>query len=351
MKSKNASKTAEVSTDDFFMSDPVSTTPKTILKRPRGASPDSDQSPTPKSNPKERRLEEFDELNKHDLIKLLHESFEVNNELKKENYKLVEIIEVLQLRLKKIEQKLDIQDEETPKPTERKFNETIQTKKQVKTKKNEHSISFNSSYAAIAKKSQSNILENSGRDAQNHQGMHIRMPKGNSILKMVRNTEKIVPVEFKKIYLHLNPIPSLKFASRKSRVQLAYNLLNKLNIKNKVRDFSYIGKSVLELYIAEPVYEEVKKILEEQNVNIIEKYDSSKGQPTGRPIQEVEDNIINRLAFIYARNHLKKMKEAILQGFNKRITDKVIEKADGIMKQYENQSKESEDNGEMSEDE
>lgn len=104
-------------------------------------------------------------------------------------------------------------------------------------------------------------------------------------------------------------------------------LLRALNINRQVKDTSLIGHRVLEIYVAEPQYEEVLITLNSYRVSLLDTFNPAVGQGHGRPVAHVKQAIINRLTHLYKRNHLIKMREAILQDFPEEIKAAVIENA------------------------
>jgi hypothetical protein len=177
------------------------------------------------------------------------------------------------------------------------------------------SIPLNASYAEITKKI--------GDVSKNRHHFTIRLPsKSQGLLNAVRKLDTIIPVKFKKVYIQLNYIPVLRIASRKARVKIMYKILTELGIKQKVKDFSFIGKSVLELYVAEPVYQEVLSALVEQNVNLITNFDAT-AVFRDRSRAEMKDFIISRCGFLYSRQHLRNMKLAIIEDFDENLQDAI----------------------------
>jgi hypothetical protein len=64
----------------------------------------------------------------------------------------------------------------------------------------------------------------------------------------------------------------------------------------------------------------------------LEGYDPAIGQEHGRSTAECEQFIVRRLGFLYFRNHLRKMKEAILGGFNTDIQKRIIAQSELLRK-------------------
>jgi hypothetical protein len=180
-------------------------------------------------------------------------------------------------------------------------------------------IGFNQSFAQIVKST----------GTQKPHGLEVKAPKNEALLKLIKPFERIKPVSFSKLYLKLNTIPALRVGNNRSRVRIIRNLLNLLQINNKVRDFSFIGKSVLELYVAEPCLDEVTKVLSE-NGRLLSNFNPNEASPYAHPERDVKSATIKRLAHLYARNHLRMMKEAILSGFPEDIQENVKTEAENL---------------------
>jgi hypothetical protein len=165
-----------------------------------------------------------------------------------------------------------------------------------------------------------------------------KMVEDYQVKKMITNPALRKPVDFTKMYIQINVGQKWKRAERKDKVKLARQIFKTIGIEEKVREFSFIGNSVLELYVANPVAYEVSMTLKANECLIINDYNASVGQGHGRPVDEIKECIISRVGFLYARNNLVKLKEAILDGFEGELRESIINKAIEIQKTFTNRN-------------
>lgn len=121
--------------------------------------------------------------------------------------------------------------------------------------------------------------------------------------------------------------------SHRDAFKLAYNMLSAVGVKSKVRDISFIGRSVLELYVES---EHVRVVIESMRKWI------GKDADTFIPASEIRDYPLhtskwsaddlkakarNRAAILCARNPAKHMQVCILADFGEAERVEILEKA------------------------
>lgn len=179
-------------------------------------------------------------------------------------------------------------------------------------------IDISNSYASILKKV----------PVASKAGVPIRISKNADLTRYVTDISTIIPCKFEKVYVNINFIPALRVADRKSKRDIGAALLNSMGLTMPMyKDFSFIGKSLLEIYIAAPQYAKVLGLLKGRNVKFSTTYEPMTGQAHGRTPEEVQVCIINRLVSLYKRHHLKEMQKTILGNFSESIREAVITKA------------------------
>lgn len=146
------------------------------------------------------------------------------------------------------------------------------------------------------------------------------------IHNIFKERSSAVPVSFKKIFIQMSFSYAGKQADYRTRVRWVRSWLLDLDILNKVRDFSMIGKSVLELYVAEPAYSQVAQALHINQAKILKDFDPMAQDKKGVAAMGRKDQIINRLVFLYKRQSLLKMKEAVLEGYPLTIQEAIVAK-------------------------
>jgi hypothetical protein len=156
------------------------------------------------------------------------------------------------------------------------------------------------------------------------------------IKKMLQSSEQFKPVEFVKVHMKVRKTHIWKGADRRKKVVLARQMLQVLGIQRKVRDFSFIGQGILELYVAEPVVEEVRLAITNNGAEIIDHFNVMSTQDHGRKLDDVQPLVVRRLGFLYHRNTLVKMRECILHGFSMEIKEQAVKYAEDLAKPRQN---------------
>ena len=154
------------------------------------------------------------------------------------------------------------------------------------------------------------------------------------------NKEKIAnPCRFKKIHIELNSRCMLKNCNDISRKQAVLKALDMLGIstagRSKIYDVSCIGGSLAELYVAEHVYDEILDKLK-NNVTIVTDFRLYE-EDNKRKI----DTMLRRIVPLLARQHLKSMKDVILEGIPPKIIVEIEDKVKKLVKNREEALKKS----------
>jgi hypothetical protein len=162
----------------------------------------------------------------------------------------------------------------------------------------------------------------------NNSWKHMKSLKLEKVFKNAPTKE----CSFKRIHLSFDTAPlgakSQKQSSdnrRKLIEQSVIKLLqfNGINIRDrkKFRAYSIMSNGIIELYIADPIFETVIQELKNANIHPIE-FDLQVNNLSNK-----RQIMINRLATLYRFQSLHKMKEAILDGLQEDIRDEIIQKA------------------------
>lgn len=198
------------------------------------------------------------------------------------------------------------------------INERRETKKPVapETKEEERTIKLSDSYVQIARKA---------KEKQKWKRT-IVIENDEEILKLAR--QPVGPnkrCKFRRIYIQINGLPAWQVSSRREKIQLIYEYLNRTLPRGGWKDFSLIGRSVIEVYVAEPAYETTIRALNNAEQNIID-FEVTKGQdnvPLAQRSEENQGQIIRRLVALVKRNPLSEMQNEILRGWPQEIKEAV----------------------------
>ena len=127
---------------------------------------------------------------------------------------------------------------------------------------------------------------------------------------------------FHRICLEWNPGTKGKMMSPYELLKEARKLLRDIGIQNKYKEVSLIGKSLIEIYVADICVAEVRSKLAEHHAivsPIIDRMHSPYGNAD-------TNRIVNRIAYILARNHLQKLRDAIIDGFPVEVKEAILAK-------------------------
>ena len=191
--------------------------------------------------------------------------------------------------------------------------------------KNAIKLSVNATFAQITKAQL--VVQN---DPEHKKKISVTANKA-QIMNMFKNDAEVAPVKFFRLYVRVSLRSAAKFTDFRTHINWVRMWLKELNLYGKIKDFSWIGKSILELYVPEPTLSEVKQTFKTEHINVVHDFDPMTMDPNGRSAMEQREKIVNRLSFLYSRHHLAKMKEAIIAGYPETIRNEIINKA---MKSY-----------------
>lgn len=144
---------------------------------------------------------------------------------------------------------------------------------------------------------------------------------------MIRPVQE--PLEFSKLHLTITDSRPLKRCKNAREVNaLLRKLLIHIGIANQVLLFSKIGNSILEIYVPTKDLRDIVGKIEAKEIQLNPGYN-----PTEVPAHVVEDEAIERMeakaikrvAFLYCRAWLKKLKECIFDGFDESFRTKVLQ--------------------------
>ena len=164
-----------------------------------------------------------------------------------------------------------------------------------------------------------------GKPPANNNNNNNNKKRGEMAFSFIRSVNKD-PQIFHRRYLRWNMSKEHKTSGRKNAIKLAYSLLNFLGIRNKVKEISLIGKSMIELYIAEICLKDVEKVCADNDIKL-EIHDNRNANPYNTiSAEEIGDRIINRLGYLLYRNPLNNVRECILQGLASNMKSACLEK-------------------------
>jgi hypothetical protein len=133
---------------------------------------------------------------------------------------------------------------------------------------------------------------------------------------------KKAPQVFCKIYIRVNPT---RGASLRDRYRKANAMLAAAGIRNMVRTFSFIGNSLIELYVCGQVNLDVAKALDKHQFVVLREVDICAFTK-----EADKTKTVHRLAVLYAREKLVEMRKAILRHVTEDIRELVIARATEI---------------------
>jgi hypothetical protein len=116
-------------------------------------------------------------------------------------------------------------------------------------------------------------------------------------------------------------------------------MLRRLGLSALVFRSSWIGSSVVELYISEEFEKRFKLGMERLNWEIIEEFnpETLPEFDMNAPLDDWEkesrkEKLIQRLGFLHANSRLTNLRECILDGLSEEIKEAVILKSDSIIR-------------------
>lgn len=138
------------------------------------------------------------------------------------------------------------------------------------------------------------------------------------------------PTIFRRLYVQMNLSANDRTDTRKHRFDIVRRFLSLNDLKGHVRDFSMIGKSIVEMYVAEPAFDGLKRKLIELKAPVLVDFEPMSQDVKGRPAMDCRSAIVSRLAALYCRNSLKGMRECILDGYPELIRIEAVKRAEEL---------------------
>jgi hypothetical protein len=139
------------------------------------------------------------------------------------------------------------------------------------------------------------------------------------------------PRGFKKCHLKIGGKRALSGRTRKQRRALMTKIFQMYGIGDVVTQFSFIGTSVLEIYVLEEKEEEFLKRMKYHEWEVID-FQSDALLPFQKGQEEdTKKHAVNRLAFLYANTRLVKLRECILEGVAAEVAELVKSEAKAIL--------------------
>jgi hypothetical protein len=140
------------------------------------------------------------------------------------------------------------------------------------------------------------------------------------------------PLEFDRVAFRVNSNIFKKYKN-KDKFYIARMLVKTMGLgatrdrRSLYFDLSLIGNSVVELYVPRPQLEEVKRIIVEKNLQLID--DDRRRLPDFTRVskEKVKEAMTTRLALLYRRATLVKLKECILKDLPEEEQRTIVEKS------------------------
>jgi hypothetical protein len=205
------------------------------------------------------------------------------------------------------------------------FTQVVNKRKKVKSNASINELSARSTYAQVLRRE--NFLKKLQKENPEKEiDTKIKFVVKQKDLKyFTTSPADIVGVSFVKFHVTLNPLLLKHTETYKEKCQIANQYLTLIGVKSKVIRYSMIGKSVLEIYVAKPVEQQVKNAFLEGNPKcIIKNFDPMDLSHRHNSNKDPESQIVNRLATLVYSSPFKKLTECMLEGFPQHIQDKVL---------------------------
>jgi hypothetical protein len=141
--------------------------------------------------------------------------------------------------------------------------------------------------------------------------------------------ERPPPQDFHRMYMRLNLSRKAQTDwTRRNLVDFVAKCLAKLECRSLVTDYSLIGKSIVELYIADINLEKFKDKFKNANIQLMTKEEVDNTQPaTNRDQDSLRQAVVSRIASLLARCRFQNLRTAICEGWCEDIIDDATAKA------------------------
>jgi hypothetical protein len=136
------------------------------------------------------------------------------------------------------------------------------------------------------------------------------------------------PTEFAKIQFAINPSALKKCKNQKDKISALWAIVRELGIRKSVFEVSKVGNAVAEIYVPTAEETRIKEILDKKGAEL-KTIDPNPNNTNGKGGDRVRQ-ATDRLAIIYHRATLKKLKECIIRGLSESMISTIKEK-DAIM--------------------
>ena len=152
-----------------------------------------------------------------------------------------------------------------------------------------------------------------------------------SYANLLRSPPKPDDFSIQKIYARVGMAPELRMAKKKTRINMIQKVFTAWGIKKKILDFSFIGKSVIELFAYKANAVAVKETLLSKGLELCSNFDVQENLYNKRAAPDCEDSIVNRIGFFIFRNENRlRLIDAMLNGHTERVQEKSKIKAKEI---------------------
>jgi hypothetical protein len=144
------------------------------------------------------------------------------------------------------------------------------------------------------------------------------------------------PKEFVKVHIQIANKKAFLNSSYKQKVKIFSRILEQSGLLTGLIKISFIGNSVVEIYLQDDYYVKFKQTLQSQGWKLLEDFNPSEVPTFGKTYSDMEianrqTALIQRLAFLYAGTRLINLKKCILEGLDEATSAKVQEKSQEIL--------------------
>ena len=139
------------------------------------------------------------------------------------------------------------------------------------------------------------------------------------------------PPEYKRLYIKWKPSRKEAEKGRREQVQLVYVLLEVCGVRRVVRELSFIGKRIVELYVPVNEFGLVVNNFKDKNIEFAESLDRNYIQDaelkSDGEIQTLKNKMARRVGFLLARNTNINLRKCIVEDYEQEIIEdaKVVE--------------------------
>ncbi len=136
----------------------------------------------------------------------------------------------------------------------------------------------------------------------------------------------ITAMKFYRLYMEIQLPRMRNTATLMGSINWFRGWLRAKDLHSKVKDFSFVGKSYVELYVPEITLEETKRTIQTLGGCIVSDFNTMSQDINNVSAIDKKTNIARRLLALYKRNPLQEMRRTILQGYPAVIIEEIEKK-------------------------